>query len=198
MASLLGSDLTFNQGSELLSRLARAGLSVEQAKRLLSDESIASQWVKAFPVSVTVTDNASTFKVTVDYTLDLAAMIKAGKYDWVNEHISVKNFPIKGRGTTEIELMLVHLDRYATTKEVEAELDKRGLRAATLEELLALGAAQPELQRQFPIVALGSRCVLRRSESVPVLCRSIDERGLDLGYYGDGWNFYYRFLVVRK
>lgn len=193
----LASDLSVNQASELLARLGRAGLTLERAKLLMADDTIVANWVSAFPVSMTVTNNMPTFKVTVDVNLDLAAMIKAGKYDWVYEEITDKKFPSTKKGTSEIDLVLVHLDRCATTKEVEAELDKRGLRAATIEELLALGAAQPELQRQFPIVALGSRCVLGAGEDVPVLDFS-NGRELSLGYCDNGWDDYFRFLAVRK
>lgn len=197
MASLL-SELTYNQGNELLSRLARAGLTVEQARSLLADPDLVAQWVKSFPMSVMTADNLPSFKVTVDYTLDLVAMIAAGKYDWTNNDITAKNFPIKGKGSVEIELLLVHLNRYATTKEVEAEMGKRGLRAATIAELLALGAAHPELQRGFLIVALGSRCVLDDDGSVPVLYGSDDGRALDLYHDDSEWDVRCRFLAVRK
>lgn len=194
----LASELSLNQTQELIARLGRFGLSLERATALMSDDDLVAKWMTTFPVSATVTDNMPTFKVTVDYTLDLAAMIKAGKYNWVYEHITDQKFPIKGTGKSEIELVLVHLDRYATTEEVKAELDKRGLRAATIEELLALGAAQPELQRQFPIVALGSRCVLLGDGYVPVLCKSRGKRALGLDCDALRWSHNYRFLAVRK
>lgn len=36
----------------------------------------------------------NTYPISVNYTRTLADMIKAGKYDWVNNKITEKNFPI--------------------------------------------------------------------------------------------------------
>lgn len=196
----LASQLSLNQTQELIARLGRFGLTLERAIEVMRDADVAAEWVKAYPTKVRVDTDLPTFKVTVNYDLDLAAMIKVGKYDWVNESITDKNFPIKGRkGTAEVELVLVHLDRDATTGQVEAELETRGFRAATIQELLALGAAHPELQRDFPIVVLGSSCVLDDREYVPVLVEEDGKREHDLrDYLGYEWSDCYRFLAVRK
>jgi len=83
-------------------------------------------------------------------------MIAAGQYDSYNRDINSENFPIKESGSLEVNLEFVHLGRNATTDEVEAELDKHGLRPATLAELLAFGAKYPDVQREFPVIASGS------------------------------------------
>jgi len=140
-----------------------------------------------------------TYFVTVDLSMLLEEMIASGQYDSCNKDINSENFPIKGTGALEVNLELVHLGRKATTDEVEAELDKRGLRAATLVELLAFGAKYPELQREFPIIALGS--VWRYHDGfrgVPFLLRRGSLRDLGLFWDGDGWDGSCRFLAVRK
>lgn len=142
---------------------------------------------------------ADVFKITVDYSQSLAAMIKAGHYDWVNRDVTVEHFPIEGKGKVDVEIILVHLGRVATIEEVEAELEKLGLRSAKIEELLALGAARPELQREFPIVALGSRWrdVLDNAY-VAVLGGDGRHRGLNFDYDRGQWHDFCRFAAVRK
>lgn len=78
-------------------------------------------------------------------------------------------------------------------------MDKAGYRPANIAELLALGAQYPDIQRQFPIVALGSVWRLRSSgPCVPCLWGDDWERGLHLRQLMDKWHPGYRFAVVRK
>jgi len=148
-----------------------------------------------------------TYKVMVDYGKSLSKMIEAGKYDEFNDDINDKHFPIQGAGSPrkagqhEAELMLVHLNWNATTKEVLEHLNSQGLEPARLEYLLVFGAAYPELQRQFPIIALGSVWVIDGgSRRYPYLRSNDDERRLILSWAGDGnhWHETCRFLAVRK
>ncbi len=140
-----------------------------------------------------------TYPVTVNYDLSLAGMIKAGRYDWVSSDITEKHFPLVGSGTRETITELVRFNKDMGSDDVLRELDRRGLRPATIEELLAFGARYPELQRQFPIVALGSiwRHDLDR-RYVPCLWGGSDERSLCLNWFEFGWRDDYRFLAVRK
>lgn len=146
-----------------------------------------------------VTQVGSILVVTVDYAMTLPQMIAAGKYDWVNSDITQKNFPIEPSGAVEVPLELVDFGRSVGSDEVLAEFDRRGLRAATLPELLALGAAYPDLQRQFPIVALGSVWQDRDGDRlVPVLGVDDDGRDLGLDWFEREWHDDYRFFAVRK
>ena len=78
-------------------------------------------------------------------------------------------------------------------------MDEAGYRPATLAELLALGESQPELQRQFPIIALGSvwRGAFGRRR---VACLYVPGYGrrLNLYYLDNDWRAHCRFLAVRK
>jgi len=139
------------------------------------------------------------YSVVVDYDMSLADMIKVGKYDWVNNDITAEYFPITGSGKVEIDFQLVHLDKSTSSKEVLSHMEKNNLRPATLAELLAFGAKYPELQREFPICALGSSWVDSGGDrGVPGLVRRDSERGLDLGWFDGDWGGYGRFLAVRK
>lgn len=143
-------------------------------------------------------ESTSTHHVTVDYILSLEEMIKVGRYQSVNPSITSEHFPIKGKGTKEVETKLVHFDRFLGSDEVIQELDKDGLRPAIIEELLAFGSRYPMMQWQFPIVALGS--ILRRPDhhqkDVPYLWGR--ERHLDLVSFESLWHDNIRFLTVLK
>ena len=81
------------------------------------------------------------------------------------------------------------------TKEFEA----RGLRVATLPELLAFGAKCHEKQREFPIIALGSVWQYRDGRRrMPGLWYAASDRRLDLFWFVYRWYGYCRFLAVRK
>lgn len=141
----------------------------------------------------------SSYSLTLDYSKKFKQIIAAGKYDWVNDNITQKNFPINGEGTQEVEAVLVHFGKPMSSEAVLAEFKKMNFDPPNLETLLALGATQPELQKEFPIIALnpvgagpgGSRCVI-------YLCGSSDERGLDLYCFGGDWIGDCRFLALRK
>ncbi|MBN1325810.1 hypothetical protein JW977_02410 [Candidatus Falkowbacteria bacterium] len=170
---------------------------------------------------------SDTYKVVVDYSKSLTEMIQLGNYGYVNDDITDRHFPIQGSGQHEAELVLVHLNKDATTKEVlvqgsgqyEAELvlvhlnkdattkevlanlDEMGLKPAKIEHQLALGALRPELQKEFPIVALGSVWVDGRGDRhYPYLDFNDDKRKLRLDWdaRGSHWYDYCRFLALRK
>ncbi|MEI6553201.1 MAG: hypothetical protein WCO09_01410, partial [bacterium] len=69
---------------------------------------------------------------------------------------------------------------------------------AKIENLLAYGAKNPEEQRKFPIVGLGSVGEVGGYRYVPCLRRYVSRRDLGLGCWDGGWRDYYRFLAVRK
>lgn len=126
-------------------------------------------------------------------------MIRAGSYDYVNPDITPDHFSIEGEGEKIVTVELVHFNRQMTSDEVEKEFKARGLKLCRIEHLLALGAKYPELQRQFPILALGS--VWRYPDGgryVPELWTHVVERRLDLPWRGPRWGAHYRFAGVRE
>lgn len=146
----------------------------------------------------------SVFTLTIDYSQTKPDMIAAGKYGYVNDFLR-DNEPvegkIKGTGVVEVALELVCFDEQViSTKEVVHRITKkRGLLLAGVEHLLALGAAYPDLQRDFPIVALGS--VWRGpggDRSVSYLDCWRGGRDLDMDWCDGDWRGLYRFLAVRK
>jgi hypothetical protein len=141
----------------------------------------------------------NTYPLSVDYGRSVEDGVKTGRYDWVNSGITSRNFPTKRKGTAEVAVELVHFNRYISTDEALRELDRMGYRPAELHELLAFGEKYPEVQREFPVVALGS--VWRDwngDRDVPCLYGDGSTRRLGLGWVERGWDGVYRFAVVRK
>ena len=150
------------------------------------------------------------FSILVDYTHSLAQMIAAGKYDWVNSDITDQHFPPpsiptglppstgSGQATkAELKVELVHFNRTISSNDAIAELKQKGLRPATIHELLAFGSTYPEEQRKYMIVALSS--VWRYwdvNRGVPYLFSVGGRRRLSLGSFGGDWDAGDRFLAV--
>lgn len=133
--------------------------------------------------------------VTIDYRQTLDQMIAAGGYDHVNRHITESSFPVAGGAAAERELTLVQIGRVASTDELLQQLEKLAVRSGRIEELLAFGAAYPQAQRQYPIVAVGALDEYRRR---PFLWGSPRVRHLDLRFDERIWGGNIRFLTVRN
>lgn len=142
----------------------------------------------------------SSFDVVVDYTRSLSNMIKAGNYDWVDGDIDADHFPVKGEGKYRVSVILFHFNRCMKSNNVIAAMDEQGFRAARIEELLALGAEHPDLQREFPIVAFGSVWWDPDGHRhVPSAWSSAGRRYyLGLHWLENDWNSDCRFAAVRK
>ena len=141
----------------------------------------------------------NTYPLSVDYDLSVENAVKLGQYNWTNGDITGKNFPTTRTGKVEVVVELIRFNCAISTKDAQRELDQRGYRPAELHELLAFGEKYPELQRQFPIVALGSVWRGRvGSRGVPYLYGFGSGRRLGLHWIGCDWGEVYRFAAVRK
>ncbi len=139
------------------------------------------------------------FSVTFDMALVMADMVKAGNYNYANPNITSENFPLDAEGKTEDEVFILHFDRTITSEQAIAEMDKKGLRPATITHALAFGAQHPEEQRKYPIIFLGSSWVDSDGRRrVPCLDVGGDKRRLDLDWFSYGWLASCRFAAVRK
>lgn len=138
------------------------------------------------------------FVVSIDQSQSLDELIEAGRYDEINPGIRLVNFPWKRKGTRRVELTLVQFDRLLAPGEIRKLMEGRGYRHAFIEELLALGREQPELQRSIPIVALGSGRIIQGRRHVVCLGGSASSRSLTLAVIYRRWSIYYRFAFVKK
>jgi hypothetical protein len=141
----------------------------------------------------------SIFALTANYDRSVEDAVKAGKYDWSNDNITTNNFPSKRTGTADTEIILVKFERDMESGDVVKQLDKQGLRTAELPELLAFGEKYPDVQRDFPVVALGSVLLIPVGDRpVPCLDWHSGRRNLCLFWWGVWWGSFYRFAAVRK
>ncbi len=200
------SNATFGQASHSLTIIGQQNPSADDL-RILHDGCLADLVQAIQARTVPNRDEFRKFlgliplepRIMVDYTKSLAEMITAGRYDWKNDDITEKRFPVKGEGTKEFVCELVHPNRGISSENALKEIEKSGkLRPATIEELLAFGATFPEIQRQLPVVALGSSAEVRGDCGVPCLLRDDSERILDLRWFERVWGDRFRFLAVRN
>jgi hypothetical protein len=135
--------------------------------------------------------------VTIDYGRPFTEMIAAGGYDHVNEYLTPARFPVHGRGVVAAKLLLLCLDPNASTDEVLHEHDSADRRPGRIAELLAFGASEPERQRAFPIVALGTvEAYPDDYRRIPFLWGSPRVRHLDLRWDEHSWGANVCFLTV--
>ena len=141
----------------------------------------------------------STYPLSVNYGMSVEDAVKLGRYNWANGDINDKNFPTKRTGKAEVVVELIHFDRYISTDNALHELDRMGMRPIELHELLAFGEKYSDVQREFPIVALGSVWQDRDgSRRVPCLGGNGSGRRLSLGWFEGDWGDVYWFAAVRK
>lgn len=210
-------EATLAQASHLLTMIKQKGVPAEQLQDLfesglladLLDANVDEVKRDEFRKVLGLTPVEMQMLVPVGYDT-LEQMIAAGYYDKVDSDITPERFPLSGESESKRNLVaeLIHLNRVVRSKKVVTELDKMGLRPGKIEELLAFGATFPDLQRKFPIVALGSSCLIdtgknRLEDFVARLDSHHSQRVLDLdrwtdSCWGDGWTTEYRFLAFRK
>lgn len=185
----------------LIKSLRERGVPDEDIHRLAADTKEGKALIsKIVDIFAEVSQKSKdVFLVLVDYCRSLEDMIAAGKYNDVNSDINAKHFPVAKHGKENVAVELVHFDRSIGSGDALLELDKMGFRPATLPELLAFGEKYPDVQLQFPIVALGSVWRgLRGPRRVASLWGDAGRRDLRLDWFENDWNAYCRFAVVRK
>ncbi len=175
------------------------GITDEQFHVLATDEG-REYWRRLFKTMQK--ESSSRYEictVTIGGYKSLEDAIEAGKYDRCNPDITSEHFPLSGNGQKkDIEITLVHRDKSEQSQNLIDEMDEVGYRPATHEEFLALGAQHPELQRKFPIIALGADAQVDGHRSVLVLHDWDGERKLSLSWFGHDWPQRCRFAFVRK
>jgi hypothetical protein len=181
---------TLGQASYVLDLLREKNVSSAKLQSII-DRGLLSDLIDADPDKI---DRAKfrallgvSYKVTLGYVDEtLQTLIARGKYATVDENVSDQYFPIIGKGQRNIDIVLVPINKTATNKDsleevygdVLAEIEKRGLRPARIEELLALAATYPEIEAHFNIIAMGSSCHINNERCVPILCHGYTGRKL--------------------
>ena len=191
LLSALGT--TFEIVKALVDEVLNLGGSDGDIRRILKDEGLRRRIAELILVI------QDTYEVVVDYSHTLTEMIESCHLDWKNSDIIPEYFPIEGEGCQKVKVTLFHFNRKMSTEQAASEMEEQGYRPATLPELLALGAAQPDLQKRFPILALGSGWQAPDGHLVfPSLRSDESKRFLSLIWFASGWSRECRFLAVRR
>ncbi len=179
--------------------LKNMGLDKDGIQKLLIENGDALLDKVADTIVEFVKQAKAIYAIFVDYAMSTGEMLKLGKYDWINDNITSNHFPAKGVGKMETKIELLHFNRNISSEKALEEMDKAGYRAAEAHELLAFGAKYPNVQREFPVVALGSIwCDPGGDRGVVCLGGDGAGRGASLGWFRGVWGDYWRFAVVRK
>lgn len=145
------------------------------------------------------TNNVSVVELNGTVLFDLAAAwadrIVARKY---GDAIKAGDVPLTVPPSPR-SLVLVHFDDVMTSEAVEAWAKENGYEPAFIEDVLAVGSCPEywELQRQFPIVTLGSSAVILGKRLVPYLRGNGSVRNLYLYWCEDVWDARFRFLLRK-
>lgn len=203
----------FSEGLETLTQLARCSGFTAELGALIRQPGGAERAVDALRREFFLTSNNERplvdgeYRVPVTYAaLPSFAVLENefGKSDVSNlfdgrafqKHASCADIDETHNGKI---FLLKHFNRAIESDDAIAEMDKLGYRPATHLEAYAFAKANPELQRKFWIVALGSFVVHDGHRFVAVLRGSSQRRFLDtsLWFLGE-WDSSRRFLFVRK
>ncbi len=183
---------------KIVGALRERGISDEDIHALVTEKGKELIGKIADAIADCVKQMERIYAVLVDFGMSIEELVRLGKYDWSNSDITSAHFPTKRTGKVETKVELVHFDRNISSDDALKELDKMGYRPAEAHELLAFGAKYPDVQREFPIVALGS--VWQGPDggrSAVCLGRGGAGRGAYLGWLGLGWDDGWRFAAVR-
>ena len=96
--------------------------------------------------------------VFIDCNRSLKEAVEAGAYDHIrDDFIDHKFTSQKEECGKEYVFKLYHFNQVMEADQVENEMRREDYRPATIISLLAFGELNPDLQREFPIFALGSK-----------------------------------------
>lgn len=133
---------------------------------------------------------------------DLASLLDARKYDWVNPDITPEHFTeeVIGPLDEETELIFVTHYRNTTSEEMLAYGAANNLVPANPGDILRLGIQHPELQRAAPYVALHELLVLgSHGDRYFLALWSGDGKSfLGLRWFGHEWRWDFVFVFRRK
>lgn len=140
--------------------------------------------------------------ITHQFTLDvkerpLADAIAAGKY-YCEGDMNKYSLVDEAYGLKQVAIFCFSGINSHREEKAKNKMDEAGYCSATLMVLLTLGEKYPDLQREFPIVAMGSSFWGRKGLFVPALSdcqfgRVLDHQDICLGLDSN-----YRYLAVKK
>jgi len=145
--------------------------------------------------------NRQSFEVDVDGTKSFETLLVEGNYDSVNHHVNSQNFPIVNQTKRIATIEIFCFFKEKKFNEIIKEMKNNGFRPVYIEEFLSFGLKEPNLQKKFTLVCLGSPCYhLERYNVnvVPILEFSRkNDRALSFDLLEKNWPYHYRFPAVK-
>lgn len=169
-----------------------SGMNREEFRRILGLKTPSQQYVLG----------AGIFRlpgiVLPEQSRTLDDRIADGNYDWKNGNITSQRFQLT-LPAGPCELVLAHFNKVMTSKQVQQWATENGYEVALIDDLLAVGSHSEyrELQRQFPIIALGSFNIVCDERIVLCLGGRSDWRCLNLSASDFDWGDDFRFLLRK-
>jgi len=184
---------------EIVSALRERGISDEQIHAFVTVNGKISVGKIAEIMAGDIRSEEGNYPITFNYSESIEDKVVAGKYDWSNEDITSEHLPTSRIGTAESSIKLFHFDQGISSEEVLKEMEKEGYRPAEACELLSFGVKHPDVQREFPIIALGSVWQSPGGHRYVVyLHRDGAGRDASLHWLDLDWPGSCRFAAVRK
>jgi hypothetical protein len=146
------------------------------------------------------------YSVAVDYSHSIEEMILACNFDCIiHQDVNSRNFLVAGNGLINVQHHLVPM-YMATSPEALEILDELGLKPENLTGSLSFAAKHPDVQRECPIIVLGSEWIDRDGNRRVAYLHETDKklRNLRLSYFGgrqipwEGNNGWCKFIAVPK
>jgi hypothetical protein len=187
---------------EIISALSHAvnklGGSDEDLRRILRDPQLVADL--AARIVNGPFDGRQSYQYFVDYTKSVEEMIVANRYSgYRNTLISSANFSYLMDGTgCIVTAEVVEFGASISTRDALGELKKRGLRPATMAELLEFGPSFSTMKPKFSVVALSSFCFdFFQRRHYGILSSVSSCRFINLIACDDVWDVNVRFLGIR-
>ncbi|PCI20879.1 hypothetical protein COB64_01310 [Candidatus Wolfebacteria bacterium] len=145
-----------------------------------------------------------TLIIELDF-LSFSEVMDSAKFAFVDESINADDFSSKATGSSRKDTVLViYFGRIMSSKSVIAKMSYAGIYPGTSNPLFVVGAQYPELQKKYPIVALGS---VDETKMLPVLeynsritneeeAKTMDERDVILVAWDGQWAAEARFIAL--
>jgi hypothetical protein len=139
-------------------------------------------------------------------TTDFSELVIMGNYDRIHKKIHRRHFIKPGVPNTKVNLEIMNYNKPTTLKAMQEErqkLESQGFRGANIYEILTFGIQYPEVQREFPILAMKAETNrVMGYKGILSLQQTNGERHLDIVWgYGSKQGTlvdYSKQLVVKK
>ena len=138
------------------------------------------------------------FRIMTGGTRTTEEVVAAGNYNWKNDLVNGKNFPMRPMPEGPREIVFLEFDHDPGSEEVLAEAQRQGLERPLYEDALFFGEQHPEEQRNAPIVFLHKPWQCPHGLLRVLVLDCDDGNRLILNYFDGSWRQRCRFAFVRK